>query len=75
MASPMETPSDLRLLLAVLAPLVGAGLVMATGKKPNLREACSFLAAVTLFLVVASMIPASAPGRRCTSRSSSCCRA
>ena len=53
----METPSDLRLLLAVLAPLVGAGLVMATGKKPNLREACSFLAAATLFLVVVSMIP------------------
>ena len=53
----METPSDLRLLLAVLAPLVGAGLVMATGKRPNLREACSFLAAATLFIVVASMIP------------------
>jgi len=32
-------------------------LVMATGKKPNLREACSFLAAATLFLVVVSMIP------------------
>jgi len=33
----METPSDLRLLLAVLAPLLGAGLVMMTGRKPNLR--------------------------------------
>jgi multicomponent Na+:H+ antiporter subunit D len=53
----MKTPSDLRLLLAVLAPLLGAGLVMATGRKPNLREACSFLAAATLFVVVASMVP------------------
>jgi len=53
----MATTPDIRLLVAVLAPLVGAGLVMATGKKPNLREACSFVAAATLFLVVASMIP------------------
>jgi multicomponent Na+:H+ antiporter subunit D len=49
--------SDLRLLLAILAPLVGAGLVMAAGKRPNLRETCSFLAAATLFGVVAWMIP------------------
>ena len=59
----METPSDIRLLVAVLAPLVGAGLVMATGRKPNLREACSFLAAVTLFLVVASMVPCVRAGK------------
>jgi multicomponent Na+:H+ antiporter subunit D len=59
----MHTPSDFRLLLAVLAPLVGAGLVMATGRRPNLREACSFLAAATLFLVVASMLPAVWSGR------------
>lgn len=44
---------DIWLLLAVLAPLVGAGLVMATGRKPNLREACSFLAALTTFGIVA----------------------
>jgi multicomponent Na+:H+ antiporter subunit D len=59
----METPSDIRLLVAVLAPLVGSGLVMATGRKPNLREACSFLAAVTLFLVVASMVPCVRAGK------------
>ena len=53
----METSHDIRLLLAVLAPLIGAGLVMATGKKPNVREACSFLAALTLFGLVASLIP------------------
>ena len=59
----MHPVSDIRLLVAVLAPLVGAGLVMATGRKPNLREACSFLAAATLFLVVASMIPCVRAGR------------
>jgi multicomponent Na+:H+ antiporter subunit D len=59
----MDTPSDIRLLVAVLAPLVGAGLVMATGRKINLRETCSFLAAVTLFLVVASMVPCVRAGK------------
>ncbi len=49
--------SDPRLVYALLAPLVGAGLVMATGKKPNLREAMSFIAACTLFGFVASLIP------------------
>ncbi|HUL54630.1 MAG TPA: monovalent cation/H+ antiporter subunit D family protein [Opitutaceae bacterium] len=59
----MDPASDIRLLLAVLAPLVGAGLVMATGRKPNLREACSFLAAAALFLVVVSMVPCVRAGR------------
>ena len=59
----METPADIRLLIAVLAPLVGAGLVMATGRKSNVRETCSFLAAVTLFLVVASMVPCVRAGK------------
>ena len=63
MDSSMETPSDIRLLFAVLAPLVGAGLVMTTGRKINLRETCSFLAAVTLFLVVASMVPCVRAGK------------
>ncbi|HLP03020.1 MAG TPA: monovalent cation/H+ antiporter subunit D family protein [Opitutaceae bacterium] len=49
--------SDPRLVYALLAPLLGAGLVMATGKKPNLREAISFLAACTLFGFVASLVP------------------
>ncbi len=59
----MDTPHDIRLLLAVLAPLVGAGLVMATGKRPNLREACSFLAALALFLVTVSLVPDIRAGR------------
>ncbi|MFA6564392.1 MAG: monovalent cation/H+ antiporter subunit D family protein [Verrucomicrobiia bacterium] len=53
----METPQDIRLLLAILAPLIGAGLVMASGKRPNVREACSFLAAAALFAVTVSLVP------------------
>ena len=59
----MDTPQDIRLLLAILAPLAGAGLVMATGKRPNLREACSFLAAFTLFLITFSLVPDIRAGR------------
>jgi multicomponent Na+:H+ antiporter subunit D len=59
----MEIVHDSRLLLAVLAPLVGAGLVMATGKRPNLREACSFLAAATLFGITVSLVPAVRAGQ------------
>jgi multicomponent Na+:H+ antiporter subunit D len=55
---------DIRLLLAVLAPLVGAGLVMANGKRPNVRETCSFLAAATLFVITASLIPDVLSGKR-----------
>ncbi len=55
---------DVRLLLAVLAPLVGAGLVMATGKRPNVRETCSFVAAATLFVITASLIPAVHAGQK-----------
>jgi multicomponent Na+:H+ antiporter subunit D len=55
----MEPPvTDIRLLLAILAPLAGAGLVMAAGRKPNLREALSFLAAATLFGITISLVPA-----------------
>jgi multicomponent Na+:H+ antiporter subunit D len=53
----MEIVHDHRLLLAILAPLIGAGAIMATGKRPNVREACSFVAAVTLFGIVASLVP------------------
>jgi len=59
----METYEP-RLLLAILAPLLGAGLVMVYGKRPNVRETCSFAAAATLFLVTASMVPAVYEGKR-----------
>jgi multicomponent Na+:H+ antiporter subunit D len=59
----MESITDIRLLLAVLAPLIGAGLVMVSGKKPNVREGVSFIAAATLFSLVASMVPAVLAGK------------
>jgi len=59
----VDTLNDNRLLFAVLAPLVGAGLVMATGKRANLREACSFVAAATLFALTVSLIPAVRAGK------------
>jgi multicomponent Na+:H+ antiporter subunit D len=51
------------LLWAILVPLLGAGAIMATGKRPNVREACSFIAAVTLFGIVASLVPAVQAGK------------
>lgn len=44
-------------LFAVLVSLVGAGLVLASGRNPNLREFWSLLAGVLKFILVVSMIP------------------
>ncbi len=60
----MDQIHDIRLPLALLAPLVGAALVMASGKRPNVREACSFGAASVLFALVASLIPGVLDGGR-----------
>lgn len=54
----MDPVPEPRLLLALLAPLLGAGLVLVTGRRPNWREACSLAAAVTLFGLTASLVPA-----------------
>jgi multicomponent Na+:H+ antiporter subunit D len=59
----MPPVHDIRLLLAILAPLIGAGLVMATGKRPNVREAISLLAAVTMFGITLSLVPAIREGQ------------
>jgi multicomponent Na+:H+ antiporter subunit D len=59
----MEPVTDIRLLWAVLTPLLGAGLVMATGRQANLRETVSFLAAVILFALTASLLPAVRAGQ------------
>src|SRR5579859_2803541 len=59
----MEKLQDIRLLLAILAPLVGAGLVMLSGKRPNLRESCSLIASVVLCGLVISMVPAVLHGK------------
>ncbi|MEK7270183.1 MAG: monovalent cation/H+ antiporter subunit D family protein, partial [Planctomycetota bacterium] len=58
-----ETLPDIRLLLSVLVPLAGALLVMAAGRRPNLREACSFVAALGLFGLTISMLPAVLAGK------------
>lgn len=60
----MEGSSDVRLLLALLAPLLGALLVMLSGRRPNLREACSFFSAVALFSITIAMLPDVWAGRR-----------
>ena len=60
-AAPLETP---RLLLAVLAPLIGSAAVMLTGKRPNVREACSFITATILFGIVVSLVPAVMAGNK-----------
>ena len=62
----MDPVHDIRLLAAILAPLLGAGLVMATGKRPNVREACSLLAALALFAITASLVPDIKAGRMLT---------
>ncbi len=62
----METITDPRLLIAILVPLLGAGLIMVTGRRPNLREGVTLLAAVTLFGTVISLIPDILAGRTFT---------
>jgi len=48
-----ETPA---LLVAVLAPLIGAVLVMLNRRRPNVREACSLVAASILFGTVLTLL-------------------
>lgn len=62
----MEPIHDIRLLAAILAPLLGAGLVMATGRKPNVREACSLISAIALFAIIASLVPDIKAGKTLT---------
>lgn len=52
------------LVLALLAPLLGAVMVGITGKRPNLREACSFLAAAVMFGLVVSLVPDVLAGKK-----------
>lgn len=46
-----------RPLLAVLVSLVAAGLILLSGRRPNLRETWSFIAAGLKFLFVLSLLP------------------
>ena len=53
-----------KLLYALLAPLIGALVVMRCGKYPDLRESVSVVAAVSMFGLVLSMIPEVRAGNR-----------
>ena len=50
--------------LALLAPLVGCVLIALTGRWPNLRETVSLATAVTMFLLVLSILPHVMAGER-----------
>ena len=52
-----------RPLLAVLVSLAAAGLILASGRRPNLREFWTFAAGVLKFGLVASMLPGVLAGR------------
>ncbi len=52
------------ILLALIVPLAGAGLIVATGARPNLRESVTLATAGVLFLLVASLFPAVFSGAR-----------
>lgn len=54
----METIHSIRPLLALLVSLLAVFLILAFNKRPNTRDAISFIAAIIKFLIVASMAPA-----------------
>ena len=54
----MEYGMDYRPLWAVLVSLIAAGLIMLSGRRPNLREFWTIIAAVAKLILVFSMIPA-----------------
>ncbi|MGL4208776.1 MAG: monovalent cation/H+ antiporter subunit D family protein, partial [Candidatus Adiutrix sp.] len=51
------TASNLQLLLPLIITFVAPFAVLLTGKRPNVRETVSFVAALACFLAVASFIP------------------
>jgi multicomponent Na+:H+ antiporter subunit D len=53
----METITSIKPLLAVLVSLAAVIPIAASGKKPNLREAWTFLAGIIKFGLVVSMLP------------------
>jgi multicomponent Na+:H+ antiporter subunit D len=55
---------SVKLLLALLAPLLGALVVMRSGKHPDLREGISCAASVTTFGLIVSMMPDVLHGNR-----------
>jgi multicomponent Na+:H+ antiporter subunit D len=59
----MEITCSIKPLMAVLVSLSAAALILLSGKRPNLREAWTILAAAAKFLIVLSMAPSILSGR------------
>jgi len=53
----METIVSIRPFLAILISLLAVPLIILSGKKPNLRESWTFIAAILKFLLVLSLLP------------------
>lgn len=60
----MDTIVSVKPLLALLVALAGTVLLMLSGKKPNIRESWSLVAAITMFAIIASMIPTILAGNK-----------
>lgn len=58
-----EIVTDPRPVLAVLVSAIAVVLIIASYRRPNIREGWSVLAAVTKFLIIASMLPGVLAGR------------
>ncbi|MBE0521309.1 MAG: monovalent cation/H+ antiporter subunit D family protein [Candidatus Methanoperedenaceae archaeon] len=59
----METITSFSPGLAVLVSLLGALMILISGRRPNIREGFSLLAGITKFGIVASMIPVVMSGK------------
>lgn len=59
----MQTVTSIQPLIVVLIPMIAAVLVMFSGKKPNVREAWSFIAGVITCALNLSMVPDVLAGR------------
>ena len=53
----MDTVTSLRPLLAILVSLLASGLILWSGRRPNLRETWTFLAAIAKLALVLSLLP------------------
>ena len=64
----MEIVASCKPIYAVLAALIGSIVVSMTGRNPNFREGVSTVAAVIMFLIIASMVPDVLAGKmlKCT---------
>lgn len=60
----MDTIVSVKPLLALLVALAATVLLMLSRKNPNIREAWSLLAAITMFGIIASMVPTILAGNK-----------